>query len=474
MNSLWNSCLQEIEKKILPENFNTWFSPTFPASKENGRLTIAVPNRFYEKCLTENYLELIQTTLNDLSIEKMEIMFEVIPGGLSPKPAEPAVSPEPQPETEKKEAEDAVAPAEPARVTPAQNGFPGFPKTSNPLYRTCLNPKYQFDSFIVGPNNQFAQAACEAVSLNPGFNYNPLFLYGAVGLGKTHLLHAVGNEILRAHPDAKVRYLSAENFTVDLIESIKRDQMHSFRERYRPLDVLLVDDIQFLGGKERTQEEFFYTFNSLYEYHKQIVISGDRYPKDMHDIEERLRSRFESGLIADIIPPDLETKIAIIFKKAEVHKKQISQDVAAFLAQNIKSNIRELEGLLLRVIAYASFTKRNLDMELAQEVLRDFTVDKNRNFTIPNILKNVASFFNLKVQDLKSKRRSRDISVPRQIAMFICREHTSASLPEIGRQFGGKDHTTVIFSHKKISKLVKENKEIENTVDEIVKIIEQG
>ncbi len=271
-----------------------------------------------------------------------------------------------------------------------------------------------------------------------------------------------------------MRYLSAENFTVDLIESIKRDQMHSFRERYRPLDVLLIDDIQFLGGKERTQEEFFYTFNSLYEYHKQIVITGDRYPKDMHDIEERLRSRFESGLIADIIPPDLETKIAILFKKAESHKKQISQDVAAFLAQNIKSNIRELEGLLLRVIAYASFTKRNLDMELAQEVLKDFTVDKNRNFTIPNIMKTAASFFNLKVQDLKSKRRSRDISVPRQIAMFICREYTPASLPEIGRQFGGKDHTTVIFSHKKISKLVKENKEIENTVDEIVKIIQQG
>ncbi len=465
MNSLWNSCLQEIEKKILPENFNTWFSPTFPASKENNRLTIAVPNRFYEKCLTENYLDLIQDTLNNLSREKMEIMFEVIPGGLLPKAATPT-----------KTTVDSND-QEPAQPTPANQPDPSppvFMRTASPAYRTCLNPKYKFNSFVVGPNNQFAQAACEAVSNNPGLNYNPLFLYGAVGLGKTHLLHSIGNEILKAHPDAKVRYLSAENFTVDLIESIKRDQMHSFRERYRPLDVLLIDDIQFLGGKERTQEEFFYTFNSLYEYHKQIVISGDRYPKDMHDIEERLRSRFESGLIADIIPPDLETKIAILFKKAEGHKKQISQDVAAFLAQNIKSNIRELEGLLLRVIAYASFTKRNLDMELAQEVLRDFTVDKNRNFTIPNIMKTAASFFNLKVQDLKSKRRSREISVPRQIAMFICREYTPASLPEIGRQFGGKDHTTVIFSHKKISKLVKENKEIENTVDEIVKIIEHG
>lgn len=461
MNCLWNSCLEEIEKKILPENFNTWFSPTFSAGNENGQLTIAVPNRFYEKCLTENYLDLIQETLNSLSSEKVDIRFEVIPGGAPMASRKQEETPAPA----VKETRSVDSSREEAICT--------FPP-AYPTFRTCLNPKYQFSSFVVGPNNQFAQAACEAVSNNPGFNYNPLFLYGAVGLGKTHLLHAIGNEILNRHPDAKVRYLSAENFTVDLIESIKRDQMASFRERYRPLDVLLVDDIQFLGGKERTQEEFFYTFNSLYEYHKQIVISADRYPKDMHDIEERLRSRFESGLIADIIPPDLETKIAILFKKAENHKKEISQEVAAFLAQNIKSNIRELEGLLLRVIAYASFTRREVDLELAQEVLRDFTVDKNRNFTIPNILKIVASFFNLKVQDLKSKRRSREISVPRQIAMFICREYTSASLPEIGRQFGGKDHTTVIFSHKKISKLVKENKEMEKTVDEIVKIIEHG
>ncbi|MFQ5482171.1 MAG: chromosomal replication initiator protein DnaA [Nitrospinaceae bacterium] len=452
MHSLWRNCLQEIEKKLLPENFNTWFSPTFPASRSDGTLTIAVPNRFYEKCLTENYLELIHNTLEGVAQEKIQVKFLV--------QKDPSLTVEEDGGPVDAQSVDAV----PREVAPPVG----------PLQHTCLNPKYTFGNFVVGPNSQFAQAACEAVANNPGLNYNPLFLYGAVGLGKTHLLHAIGNAILVTQPGSRVRYISAESFTIDLIESIKKDRMPSFRERYRPLDVLLVDDIQFIAGKERTQEEFFYTFNSLYEYHKQIIISSDRYPKDMQNIGERLRSRFESGLIADIIPPDLETKIAIIFRKAEMHQKHIPHDVAAFLAHNIKSNIRELEGLLLRVIAYASFTRRELNLTLAEQVLKDFTVDKNRNFTIPNIMKTVAIHFSLKVADLKSKKRSRDISGPRQIAMYICREHTPASLPEIGRQFGGKDHTTVIFSHRKISGLVSKNKSMENTVQEIIETIERG
>ncbi|MZH46199.1 MAG: chromosomal replication initiator protein DnaA, partial [Nitrospinae bacterium] len=339
---------------------------------------------------------------------------------------------------------------------------------------SSLNPKYDFSNFVVGSNNQFANAAALAVASHPAMAYNPLFLYGAVGLGKTHLLHAIGNKIRENNPDSRVRYISAESFTVDLIESIKRDKMPSFRKRYRPLDVLLVDDIQFIAGKERTQEEFFYTFNALYESHKQLVISSDRYPKDIHNMEERLRSRFESGLVADINPPDLETKVAILYKKADFHKKTIPQDVAIFIAGNIKSNIRELEGFLLRVIAYSSFTHRKLDLELTEEVLKDFTLDKNKHFTISNIIKFVAAYYGLKVSDIKSKRRTRDISIPRQIAMFLCREHTKSSLPEIGRQFGGKDHTTVIFSHKKISKLIKENKELETSIQEIINLIEKG
>lgn len=448
MEVLWKNCLEEIEKQVLPENFNTWFTPTYPCMKDEQALTIAVPNRFYEKCLTENYLELIERALEKVSNKKLEIRFRVnsdVKGN----------SPEVSGCQEMLKASDLPPP------TPLFNcGF--------------LNSKYTFEKFVVGPNNQFAHAACQAVAANPAQNYNPLFLYGAVGLGKTHLLHAIGNAIVKENPEARVRYLSAESFTVDLIESIKKDRMQGFRERYRPLDVLLVDDIQFIAGKERTQEEFFYTFNSLYEYHKQIVLSSDHYPKDMHNIEERLRSRFESGLIADIMPPDLETKMAILYQKAEILQKGIPQDVAMFLANNIKSNIRELEGLLLRVIAYSSFTRREIDLEMAQEVLKDFTIDKNRHFTIPNIQKTVAQYFQLKVADLKSKKRSRDISVPRQIAMYICREYTQASLPEIGRQFGGKDHTTVIFSYRKVSGLIKENKDMTNKVQEIIKLIENG
>ncbi|NIQ04063.1 MAG: chromosomal replication initiator protein DnaA [Nitrospinaceae bacterium] len=444
MQVLWKNCLDEIEKQVLPENFNTWFTPTYPCEKTDREITIAVPNRFFEKCLTENYLDLIHQALETVSQKQLRVRFIIQNNHENPKPAVD-------------EKEEPAAP--PSRPTAA----PSF-----------LNPRYTFDSFVVGPNNQFAHAACQAVAGHPAHNYNPLFLYGAVGLGKTHLLHAIGNAILKSDPEARIRYISAESFTVDLIESIKKDCMQAFRERYRPLDVLLVDDIQFIAGKERTQEEFFYTFNSLYEYHKQIVISSDRYPKDMQNIEERLRSRFESGLIADIMPPDLETKMAILYKKAELHQKSIPQDVAMFLANNIKSNIRELEGLLLRIIAFSSFTRREIDLELAQEVLKDFTIDKNRNFTIPNIQKTVAQLYNLKIADLKSKKRSRDISVPRQIAMYICREHTQASLPEIGRQFGGKDHTTVIFSHRKISKLVKENKGLQKDIQDIIKAIENG
>ncbi len=447
MEVLWKNCLDEIEKRVLPENFNTWFTPTYPCSKDDEALTIAVPNRFYEKCLVENYLELIQNALEKVSDKKLAIRFRVNPDGAG---------------------SEASADLQEPRET--RNLLPPTPQ----YHQGFLNPKYVFENFVVGPNNQFAHAACQAVARNPAHNYNPLFLYAAVGLGKTHLLHAIGNAIVKDNPEARVRYISAESFTVDLIESIKKDRMQNFRERYRPLDVLLVDDIQFIAGKERTQEEFFYTFNSLYDYHKQIILSSDRYPKDMQNIEERLRSRFESGLIADIMPPDLETKIAILYQKAEIHQKGLPQDVAMFLANNIKSNIRELEGLLLRLIAYASFTRREIDLELAQEVLKDFTIDKNRHFTIPNIQKTVAQYHQLKVADLKSKKRSRDISVPRQIAMYICREYTQASLPEIGRQFGGKDHTTVIFSYRKVAGLIKENKTLGNRVQEIIKLIENG
>jgi len=434
--ALWKKCLEKIEEQILPESYSTWFSPTYPRAFDGGLMTIAVPNQFYRKCLIENYRDLIETSLKSVTEKPILVDFCIESGKIA--------------QTEQSK----------------QSSFP--PVLSS------LNPKYNFSNFVVGSSNQFAHAGALAVATNPAIAYNPLFLYGAVGLGKTHLLHAVGNKICENHPESRVRYISAESFTVDLIESIKRDKMPFFRKRYRPLDVLLVDDIQFIAGKERTQEEFFYTFNTLYESHKQLVISSDRYPKDIHNMEERLRSRFESGLVADVNPPDLETKVAILYKKADFHQIFIPQDVAIFIASNIKTNIRELEGLLLRVIAFSSFTHRKLDLDLAKEVLKGFTLDKNKHFTITNIIKSVAGYYNIKVADIKSKRRTRNISEPRQIAMFICREHTKSSLPEIGRQFGGKDHTTVIFSYKKISNLIKENKELKVSVQEIVGLIEKG
>ena len=445
MEVLWKKCLDEIEMKVLPESFNTWLTPTYPDTLQDDVLTIIVPNKFFEKCIKENYMDLIRETLESIVNKKLTVNLKVKNANGS---------------KEKTNSEIGDHSSIQLNEKPPIN-------TNN-----YLNTRYKFSNFVVGSSNQFAHAACQAITNNPAHNYNPLFLYGAVGLGKTHLLHAIGNAMLEQHPGLQVRYISAESFTVDLIESIRKNQMPAFRERYRPMDVLLVDDIQFLAGKDRTQEEFFYTFNTLYDKQKQIVLSSDKYPRDMHNIEERLRSRFDSGLIGDIMPPDLETKIAILYKKAEIHQKQIPQDVAQFLANNIKSNVRELEGLLLRVIAFSSFTKCEINLELAKEVLKEFTVDQNRNFTVHNILKASAGHFGIKVSDIKSKRRTRDISIPRQIAMYICREYTKNSLPSIGEQFGGKDHTSVIFSHRKISSKINEDKELKRHVEQVVKKVQ--
>ena len=442
---LWEKCLLEIKKHIPCESYSTWFSPLYPLSFKNKKFVITVPNEFYKACLQENYNEIIKSTLNSLTDKITELEFRI----------------EEDPSNEKEQ----ISVAKTVELQQKPRDLPN---------KSSINFRYNFANFIVGSSNQFAHAAAYAVANNANMTYNPLFIYGGVGLGKTHLLHAIGNEILKRDPQSKIRYLSAESFTVDLIESLKRDEMQSFRKRYRPLDVLFVDDIQFLAGKDRTQEEFFYTFNTLYESHRQIVLSSDKYPKDIKNIEERLRSRFESGLIADIEAPDLETKVAIIYKKAEAHKKVIPQDVAIFLAHNIKTNIRELEGLLLRIIAFASFTHKEIGLPLAQEVLKEFIFDRNRNFSVPIIMNTAAKYFRIKVVDMKSKNRSRGISVPRQIAMYLSREYTKCSLPDIGRQFGGKDHTTVIFAHKKISQTIKDNSDIAKTTKEIIKIIECG
>jgi len=443
----WERCLSQIKKEVSEENFSTWFEPTRLYSITEDELILTVPNDFYKDCLQQNYLEVIKSVLASFNNPSIKVSFR----------------PEPKPLNL---VQDSVQNSN-KQYTHLQENIIIPPANT-------INPKYNFENFVVGSSNQFAHAAALSVADNPKVTYNPLFVYGGVGLGKTHLLHAMGNAIIKKDPQTRVRYLSAESFTVDLIESLKRDDMHNFRGRYRPLDVLFVDDIQFLAGKDRTQEEFFYTFNALYESHKQVILSSDSYPKDMRNIEERLRSRFESGLVADIEPPDLETKIAIIFKKGDVHNKVIPTEVASFIASNIKTNVRELEGLLLRVIAYASFTNRKIDLELSQEVLREFVYDRNKHFNIATIMTATASYFDIKISDLKSKKRSRQISVPRQIAMYLCREYTKLSLPDIGRHFGGKDHTTVIFAHKKCSKLVCENNDLKKSIKTIIENIESG
>ncbi len=451
--ALWNSCLDYVKTKIHFDNFSTWFAPTKARGWDNEVLIIEVPNYFYKKCLEDNYSELIQSALKEV-LGKSVVLKYVLEGQFE---------------------EELSTKPEVVKQTPAEaKSFPVELKEKRDNLVPSADGKFTFSNFVVGSSNQFAHAAAQAVAKNPAMAYNPLFIYSGVGLGKTHLLQAIGGAILQQNPTARVQYLTAEEFTVDLIESLRNDRMPAFRSKYRPLDVLLVDDIQFIAGKERTQEEFFFTFNALYESHKQVVLSSDRYPKDMHDIEERLRSRFESGLITDIKLPDVETKVAILERKAEFHKKIIPHDVNLFIANNIKTNIRELEGLLLRIIAYASFTHKEIKLELAKEVLKDFTYDKNRQFTVPKILKKVASHFHLKVADLKSKKRSRNISLPRQIAMYLSREYTPTSLPEIGKQFGGKDHTTVLYSYRQITNLIKENNEISHSIETIIKQIERG
>ena len=444
--NIWDKCRAKIKEKISVENYSTWFEPILLHSITEHELILTVPNSLYKDCLEQNYQDMMQSALDVLTPSAIKIIFTLEDHTLHQQ-YEPAA---PQPKHNQEE-----------------------PSISIPSSST-INPKYNFGNFIVGSSNQFAHAAALSVADNPKVTYNPLFIYGGVGLGKTHLLHAMGNTILEKDPRAKVRYLSAESFTVDLIESLKQDDMRNFRNRYRPLDILFVDDIQFLAGKERTQEEFFYTFNALHQTHKQVILSSDSYPKELHRIEERLRSRFEAGLVADIEPPDLETKIAIIYKKAEAHNQLIPEEVASFIAGNIQTNVRELEGLLLRVIAFASFTCRTINLKLTKEVLQEFICDANRNFNIATIMAAVADNFKIKISDLKSKKRSRNISIPRQIAMYLCRTHTKLSLPEIGRQFGGKDHTTVIFANKKISELINKDNELKKIVNIIINNIESG
>lgn len=438
MPHLWYSCLEEIKKELPGQVFQTWFQTIKFFSLKKDVLTLAVPNKFFQEMLFNNYLDIIESCSAKAFGKSLKIHF-CIPNSM-----------------DEVLEEENVTQQKPINVQKTEKIVDSV---------TGLNPRYRFDNFIAGRSNEFAFAAAKSVAEKPAKSYNPLFLYGGVGLGKTHLMHSIGNWLHQKDQTLKISYLPSNVFLVDMINSLQHQKMAFFRKKYRNLDILLIDDIQFIAGKERTEEEFFHTFNTLYESNKQIIISSDTYPKKIPNLEERLKSRFECGLIADIQPPDFETKVAILKKKADEFGIIVSDKVCELMALNINSNIRELEGALLRLGAFSSLTGHEIDEQMVEQTLKDLYFSKT--VTISDIQKSVCEHFNISLSDLKSKSRHRNIVLPRQIFTYLARCHTNTSLPEIGKFLGGKDHSTIIHSCKKIENELKENEEISLGVKQI-------
>jgi chromosomal replication initiator protein len=441
MNELWSKILEIIKGEIGPQSYNSWFINTKIVKFKDQELTISVPSDFCKDWLEKHYLEFIKDILKrTINVDdNLKIEFKIDHQNIFPSTLS----------TPKKETKKVEASLKNNEIIPKS--------------------KYTFDNFVVGNSNRFAHAACLAVAQSPAKSYNPLFVYGGVGLGKTHLIRAIGNYIIQYNNQSKVNilYISSEKFTNELINSIRDDRTVAFRDRYRNVDLLLIDDIQFLAGKERTQEEFFHTFNTLYESNKQIVITSDRPPQEIPTLEDRLISRFECGLITDIQPPDLETRIAILRKKAQTENLNIPDEVIDFIADKIPSNIRQLEGALNKLIAYSTLTKSNLSTSLAQEILKDIIPLENKVISINQIQKAISDYFNIKLSALLSKKRTKDIVTARQIAIYLSRELTELSLPAIGGAFGGKDHTTILHSYNKIKNKIEKDKGLKSTIDNL-------
>ena len=435
-SNLWNRCVRDLEAELPENQFNTWIRP-LQAVEDRGRIKLLAPNRFVVDWLRQHYVERIEEILSSTD-EDVSLILEV--GSRVAEPAPAAVSPAPP----------AAGGSTPERRAAAE------PVTSR------LSPSFTFTSFVEGKSNQLARAAASQVGENPGKSYNPLFIYGGVGLGKTHLMHAVGNAILKQNPDARVAYVHSERFVGDMVKGLQHNRISEFKRAYRSLDALLIDDIQFFAGKDRSQEEFFHTFNALLEGQRQIVLTCDRYPKEVSGLEERLKSRFGWGLTVAIEPPELETSVAILMSKASTEGVELPEEVAFFVAKRIRSNVRELEGALRRVIANSRFTGRPINLEFAKEALRDLLALQDRLVSIENIQKTVADYYKIRVADLLSKKRSRSIARPRQVAMALAKELTNHSLPEIGDAFGGRDHTTVLHGCRRIESL----RETEKRVDD--------
>jgi chromosomal replication initiator protein len=461
----WVQILGALEKKINRHSYDTWLKPTRFSHQNGGILVVRVPTPEFRH-IGDKYADLISEAMDKLGMSFDDVQF------VTPE-EDPTVQQVAKPEGNSNVRQGGgFAPSSAhASNAPARNGaatvLPGSQGKFDWDTAAQLNPKYTFQNFVIGSGNQFAHAAAQAVAESPSKAYNPLFLYGGVGMGKTHLMQAIGQEVKKRQPNASICYLSAEKFTNEMINSLRYDKMTSFRDKFRNVDVLCVDDIQFLAGKERTQEEFFHTFNALHESMKQIVIASDRPPKELSEIEDRLRSRFEWGLIADIQPPDLETKVAILQKKGEADKVTLPTDVALFIAQNVRTNVRELEGAMIRLVAYCSLTGVEITLSTAQQVLRNFLDQQVRKISIESIQKSVAEQFGMRIAEIKAKNNSRSVVVPRQIAMYLCKQLTDASLPEIGRQFGGKHHTTVMHSVDKIVEQRKTDKDLNRMLNQL-------
>jgi chromosomal replication initiator protein len=450
MKTLWRETLSQLEQNLNPQHFTTWIKPIQLVGIEKDLVQIEVPNRFFLSWIRDNYAELIRETLSSIGAVSYRLEIDIAKeNGLNQHKS-----------IEANGIKEIITDHTP-RISLQKN-----PGSFN------LNKKYTFDEFVSGSSNQFAYAAANAVANNPATTYNPLFIYGGVGLGKTHLVNAIGNAILQKNPEMRVCYYTSEKFMNELINSLRYAKMDEFRNKFRSMDVLLIDDVQFIAGKERTQEEFFHTFNSLYESHKQIVVTSDKFPKEIPGLEERLRSRFEWGLIADIQSPDVETKQAILKIKAEQNGINLPEDVAFFLSNSITSNVRELEGYLIRIGAYASLTSTSISLSMAKEILKNILVEKRREITVEEIQKVVANHFNMKISDLKSSKRLKALVLPRQVAMYISRQLTSCSYPEIGEKFGGKDHSTIIHAIKKIEKKITEDMQLNSTVTSLRQTLE--
>ena len=437
MEDFWQTCSTRLEQELTPQQFSAWIKPLSPLDFEDGRLRIAAPNRFKLDWVKTQFADRITSIANDFWQSPVDVQFVLDPRGFSKKPAPLSTAP-------------STTQTDTQGVVPEVRSEPPA-ETSARRDQSRINSALTFDSFVTGKANQLARAAAIQVASNPGSSYNPLFLYGGVGLGKTHLIHAIGNQILADNPSVKIRYIHAEQYVRDVVTAYQRKGFDDFKRYYHSLDLLLIDDIQFFGGKSRTQEEFFYAFEALIAAKKQIIITSDTYPKEITGMDDRLISRFDSGLTVAVEPPELEMRVAILLKKALQEGAALSDDVAFFVAKHLRSNVRELEGALRKILAYSRFHGKDITIDLVKDALKDLLSVQNRQISVENIQKTVADFFNIKIADMYSKNRPANIARPRQIAMYLAKELTQKSLPEIGELFGGRDHTTVLHAVRKIA-----------------------